>query len=495
MTEPTRPTSQSITSYARTARRAVRLQLIVAGLALLATIVFGVMITGQTAKLNAVNAELRAASSRVAMADNATQAVLQSASALASGDPARYNAAIESLRAVRRDLALVAAELDTDDASTARDNLRDVRVSVTRTLASALFTRAGRSADELAEAISLETENLSQPGLAGQQVFASTIALATYHCEGGNTEAFRNLIDGTFVTSNPAATQNGILPDKCRSLMPLVLNASDGPGDEPPFNPSDADPEFRIRTVFIHIASDSDRAAAQILGKALCDAGYAIPGIETTAAPRTSELRYYYPEQVLEAEHLASLFALDLPPARWWAPPAVRQLGGFNNLDRNIAEIWLTGTRGMSGASTPVPAAQATFSCSPAAQTGATDVAAVVAQLTSDNKATRLSAGQLVSNLMRAPDNHAIVTALIAQLQPSRLDQLSASGRLNVLYMLNLEPAWSGRTDAPALQQALATVRSRASQGIAIGGQTNDCLVKLEAKLKGEASSDRCGGL
>jgi hypothetical protein len=494
MTEDSRPTSSSITAYARTARRAIRLQLIVAGLALLATIVFGVMITGQTAKLNAVNAELKAASGRLAMADNATQAVLQSASALASGDPARYNAAIESLRAVRRDLALVAAELDSDDATAARDNLRDVRISVTRTLASALFTRTGRSPEELAEAISLETENLAQPGLAEPQVFASTIALATYHCEANDEEAFRNLIDGAFVTTHLGATQNGVLPDKCRHLMPRVVNASSG-GDEPPYDPADADPEYRIRTVYLHIGSDSDRAAAQLLGQKLCNAGYAVPGIETASAPKANELRYYYPEQVEEAEHLASLFKADPAPARWWTAPSVRQLGGFTNLDRHIAEIWLTPSRSMSGATTPVPAPQATFRCSPAAQAGATDIPALVAQLTSDDKAARLSAGQLVSNLMRTSDDASVAAALIAQLQPPRLEQLSSAARLNVLYMLNVEPVWSGRADAPALQQAIATVRSRASQGIAIGGQTNDCLVKLEAKLKGEAAADRCGGM
>jgi hypothetical protein len=495
MTEPSRPTSSSITNYARTARRAIRLQLIVAGLALLATIVFGVMITGQTAKLNAVNADLEAARSRLAMADNATQAVLQAASALASGDPARYNAAIESLRAVRRDLALVAAELDGGDAGAARDNLRDVRVSVTRTLASALFTRAGRSREELNEAISLETENLAQPGLPSEQVFASSIALATYHCEAGHDEEFRNLIDGAFVTTHLGATQNGVLPDKCRSLVPPVVNASSGAGDEPPYNPANADPEFRIRTVYLHIGSDADRAAAQLLGQKLCDAGYAVPGIETASAPRASELRYYYAEQVEEAEHLASLFAIDPSPARWWSSPTVRQLGGFTNLDRHIAEIWLTPSRSMPGATTPVTAAQATFRCSPAAQTGATDIPAIVAQLTSDDKAARLSAGQLVSNLMRTTDDSAIASSLIAQLQPPRLEQLSSAARLNVLYMLNVEPVWSGRADAPALQQALATVRARASQGIAIGGQTNDCLLKLEAKLKGEAAADRCGGM
>lgn len=496
MSDPaSRPTSSAISAYARNARRAVRLQVIVAGLAFLATVVFAFLITGQAAKLNAVNAELDAASSRLGTTDNATQAVLQAASALASGEPARYNAAIESLRNVRRDLALVSAELDSSEAAAASADLRNVRFSVTRTLASALFTRPGRSADELAEAIALESENLAQPDLSGTQVYASTIALATYHCEAGDEESFRALIDGAFVTFNPAATQNGVLPDKCRSLMPLVLNATDGPGDEPLFNPANADPEFRIRTVYLHIGVESDRAAAQALGKTLCAAGYSVPGIEKVATPGSSQLRYYYPEQVAEAEHIATLFKADAPPARWWAPPAVRQLGGIDNLDRHTAEIWLPQSTSSPGSSSPLPAAEPRFRCSPAAQTDGGDSAALAAQLTSSDKAQRLSAGQAIADRMRSQQKGETIAALIAQLQPPRLEQLSASGRLNVLYMLNLEPSWQARPEAQDLSSALAMVRARASQGIAIGGQTNDCLVKLEAKLRGETAANTCGGL
>jgi hypothetical protein len=64
-----------------------------------------------------------------------------------------------------------------------------------------------------------------------------------------------------------------------------------------------------------------------------------------------------------------------------------------------------------------------------------------------------------------------------------------------VLYMLNIEPAWQSRAEAQLLREALATVRARASQGVAIGGQTNDCLTKLESKLRGNPAADTCGGL
>lgn len=494
MSDPaSRPTSSAISAYARNARRAVRLQVIVAGLAFLATVVFAILITGQTAKLNEVNADLKAASSRLGTTDNATQAVLQAASALASGEPARYNAAIESLRTVRRDLALVSAELDSSEADAANADLRNVRFSVTRTLASALFTRPGRSPDELAEAIALESENLAQPALADTQVYASTIALATYRCEAGEEDSVRALLTDTFLAANPAAIQNGVLPDKCRDL--IHIDAVTYQGDGPPFDPASADPEFRIRTVYLHIGAESDRAAAQALGKALCTAGYSVPGIEKVAAPSSGQLRYYYPEQVSEAEHIATLFKVDAPPALWWAPPAVRQLGGIDNLDRHTAEIWLPQSTPTPGSSSPLPAAEARFRCSPSAQTGGGDTAALAAQLTSADKALRLSAGQAIADRMRSQEKGETIAALVAQLQPPRLEQLSASGRLNVLYMLNLEPSWQTRPEAQDLSSALATVRARASQGVAIGGQTNDCLTKLETKLAGGTAPDACGGL
>ena len=61
--------------------------------------------------------------------------------------------------------------------------------------------------------------------------------------------------------------------------------------------------------------------------------------------------------------------------------------------------------------------------------------------------------------------------------------------------MLNLEPQWKGRPEADDLKTTLADIRARAGQGIAIGGQTNDCLTQLERKLEGQPAANRCGGL
>lgn len=499
MTEPTRPTSQSISSYARTARRAVRLQLIVAGLALLATIVFGVMITGQTAKLNAVNAELKvvegqfkAASSRLETADRASKAVLQAVSALASRDDALYSAAIQSLETARERLGIGSINLETETPEATLFEFRRAHHNVSRTLASLLSTRPSRGPEDLGKAIVIEIENLTQPTLTSQEKYDSTIALAGYHCADGNSAAAKALLDQTFLSENPGATRDSTLLDACKGLFDLPKEVLAR------FDPSTADPQFRVRRIFLHIVTAADLGPAQVLGRSLCAAGYAVPRIELVskaAAPKDNQVRYYYPPQASEAEWIASRFAEQANRSWTWTPPAIRQLTGFDDLDPQNIEIWLVESPRANGVQPrPQPATQ-NFSCTPANEAAAADVSDLLAKLISDDRTSRVSAGQLVADLLRSDNDNAMIAALISQLQPPRLEQLSAAGRLNVLYMLNLEPAWQSRSEAQQLQQAIATVRSRASQGIAIGGQTNDCLVKLEAKLKGETSSDRCGGL
>jgi hypothetical protein len=109
--EPRR-TAKSVRDYARNARLAIWLQLGVAAVALGAIVAFGLMIQGQAAKLAAINTELDGASSRLASTDTATQAILQAASALATREPAQYDAAIKSLDTERTSLGLLAADLD-----------------------------------------------------------------------------------------------------------------------------------------------------------------------------------------------------------------------------------------------------------------------------------------------------------------------------------------------------------------------------------------------
>jgi hypothetical protein len=493
MSEPsTRPTSSAISAYARNARRAVRLQVIVAGLAFVATVVFALLIANQTAQLNKVNAEKAAALERLRATDTATQAVLKAAAAFASGDKDRYDAAIDRLRSERTNFASIATDVEAQDDQTAFSEVQKVRHSINRALASALFSRPGRSLDDLSGAIQFESDNLTLPGLDERDRYASTIALAAYQCAADDTAAAKALLNDAFLAQNPEATREITLLDACGGLFEIPE------AEIAAFNPQQTDPQFRVRRIFLHIVTEADRGRAQALGRALCEAGYAVPRIELvskSAAPKLNQVRYYYPAQASEAEWIASRFNAQ-PDRDWtWEPPAIRQLTGFDNLDPQNIEIWLRESPAVSGRM-PNPAVEATLTCRTASQTpAALDIPAVIAQLTSDNKAQRLAAGQTVANLIRSDNDSAIIAALIAELQPPRLEQLTASGRLNVLYMLNIEPAWQSRAEAQPLREALATVRARASQGVAIGGQTNDCLTKLESKLRGNPAADTCGGL
>jgi hypothetical protein len=97
---------------------------------------------------------------------------------------------------------------------------------------------------------------------------------------------------------------------------------------------------------------------------------------------------------------------------------------------------------------------------------------------------------------VRSNDDAEVIAALLAQLESPRLEQLSAAGRLNVLYLLNVEPTWAERPEKQRLADALANLRQRAAtRGITIGSQTQDCMDQLGAKLEGRPAGDRCGGL
>ena len=125
-------------------------------------------------------------------------------------------------------------------------------------------------------------------------------------------------------------------------------------------------------------------------------------------------------------------------------------------------------------------------------------VAGLMEALTGNDRQARVDAGPHVAALVRGPEHDAALTALVAQLQGPRLDELSASGRFNVLYMLNLYDGWATAPQADALREALANIEARSRRAdapIAVGGQTMDCIRNLRAKLDGATGvSDRCGG-
>lgn len=119
----------------------------------------------------------------------------------------------------------------------------------------------------------------------------------------------------------------------------------------------------------------------------------------------------------------------------------------------------------------------------------------LVAQLNSDDRDTRIQAGQRVANTLREADNAAVLRALVKQLERPARDALSASGRFNILYMINLSDGWRTAGIEPDLRGVIEDIKSRQNEGVAVGNQTRDCLTKIEQRLAGDNTvSRRCGG-
>ena len=120
-----------------------------------------------------------------------------------------------------------------------------------------------------------------------------------------------------------------------------------------------------------------------------------------------------------------------------------------------------------------------------------------VKDLNAADAGTRVRAGQAVVEAVRGAQDPAILGELVGQLQLPRLEELTASGRFNVLYMLNVYNDWPQSRQAEPLRDALVTIERRATgtNPLVIGAQTRDCIEKLRAKLAGRTGvEDRCGG-
>ncbi len=126
------------------------------------------------------------------------------------------------------------------------------------------------------------------------------------------------------------------------------------------------------------------------------------------------------------------------------------------------------------------------------------NMTALAADLNSPDRAIRLSAGEQVATVLHngeTQDRHALAKALVQQLDGENLNALSASGRFNMLYMLNIVGSDSLiQAVGDDLNRSLDQIEARTGQGIAIGTQTKDCITKLRLKLAGTMDvSDTCG--
>lgn len=271
-----------------------------------------------------------------------------------------------------------------------------------------------------------------------------------------------------------AAPPEPAAPGKLANAAPAPAAAAPGSG------------EYAVVRAFLHIRAESQRAAAIDIANSLCAAGYVVPGIEQVsgAYPVDGQIRYYYRQQAADAGRALELASSAAAKAKW--PGAFRSvLFARDGLPKERVEIWLPPKGGERAAR-----ADKSFRCAPAAATAQADVGRIVANLNVDDASVRVSAGQQAADLIRAEDSSGVAGALVAKLAPSQLDKLSANGRFNVLYLLNLRSSWKGDAHAAELEKALATIASDKT----LGQQTRDCVDKLRAKLAGNPAPNRCGG-
>lgn len=108
----------------------------------------------------------------------------------------------------------------------------------------------------------------------------------------------------------------------------------------------------------------------------------------------------------------------------------------------------------------------------------------LVQQMNDAMKNNRIGAVEALIENYRG--NSAAVEQAISLLEPPKLNELSASGRINVLVFLNstMAIAWTPQSIARA-EQAINQIRSRATNGVKIGAQTDAALNKLSKHLSG----------
>jgi hypothetical protein len=133
---------------------------------------------------------------------------------------------------------------------------------------------------------------------------------------------------------------------------------------------------------------------------------------------------------------------------------------------------------------------------SPSSQ--AADAAAtpdMVAQgLNSKDPAARAAAGTQAAVRLRGSDSAAMLGALVANLEGERLEALTADGRFNTLYILNLWDKWPQASQQQRLSRALANIEQRAGRGIVIGARTQSCIDALKSKIQGVTGvTNQCG--
>lgn len=113
------------------------------------------------------------------------------------------------------------------------------------------------------------------------------------------------------------------------------------------------------------------------------------------------------------------------------------------------------------------------------------DVAAVASQVLQMNDAVKVNrTGALQTLINKHRGNSAAVEQALLLIESPKLNELSASGRINVLmFLLSTDKiAWTQQSISKA-ERAIAQIRSRAKDGFVIGVKTDDALKQLSAHI------------
>jgi hypothetical protein len=496
-----RPASRTVTAYARGLYLAQIFQLAVAAIAILAVVIGAYMVSKQREELKRISdtrqtEEVRLGEiteeqqTRLAINETLTAALIAMSEARpgdAFASELAYSRAFDTL-----DKAL--AQVPGEPLTGGEDPWKETRQTIRRMMVGTLS-----SAQRLPQAITIQEELLSREQ-AGTPAWATySIGLASLHCEAGDAAAAATIVTPELQAAFPDLLNDNAYITACGSLSSPAPDRSAGSaeaeGPAIPSEPAEAAPASSgISRVYLHIRQESQRRAAANVAERLCKyQGLSVLGIELVAAPRgypvTPRAIYYYPDQVVDAATIAAIVQLEIQELGLssWDRPFDARLYQADNLPRDRVEIWLPETGGDAAGLGPGKA-----SCT-AKLAPAEEVARLVRQLNEQSSADRLSAGQQISVALRGENPAPVIDALLAQLEGANLQALSATGRFNVLYMLNVLPDWQSLPQAERLSAALATIEGRAAT-VAIGGQTRDCIDKLKTKLSGGAAPDTCGG-
>ncbi len=491
-----RPASRTVTAYARGLYLAQVFQLAVAVIAILAVVIGGYMVNKQRQELTAAKLELEAAEARLGDVQEETGANLSVNERLVAatvalsearpgdefGSELAYSRAFDEL-----DAAL--AEIPSAPLDGSTDNWKETRQIIRKMMVGTL-TSGGR----VEQAINIQSEIVTREEVGSEVWAAYTIGLAALQCEAGNYDAAAVLVTDAFKEAHPDQLNDNAYLTYCASAPATDGLTDDTPDSRAP-EEGPAPASAGIRVVYLHIRDEQQRRAAANIAEKLCENGLSVAGIELVPPPRgypnTPRAIYYYPDQVGDALTIATSVqiasgALGLSA---WDRPIDTRLYQAENLPRDRVEIWLPETGGTDaslGAGKP--------SCT-ARLADSSQIARLIADLNAEDAPTRLSAGQQIASVIRSSERGAGLAALVSQLESPQLEQLSATGRFNILYMLNLADSWQSEPAGGRLQAAINKIEQNGAAGRgAIGGQTRDCLDKLKLKLAGDTAPDTCGG-